>query len=770
MPFLEPERLVYLGRTGQEGIAALRWSYPRFEEMTAINSVFSDMAAFSERTVAVTEDPADQIHVEFVSKNYFRTLGITALRGTVLDGSQQQAIVLSHGLWVARFGTGHGASASTLSVNGIPLQISGVVPGTFRGQSGTVDAWIPAEMLPQISGDAQALSQFSWLFSIVGRLSPSVSESKLSAALALMNARDPNRMTTLGGITPRLMTVHLLDAKVDPRLRQELRLLLGLAVCVLLAAIINVAALLLARAEARRTELSVRVALGAGVRDVLAFFASEAVILVACGGAAGIVLGEWCAAALWTLRPWTPVGSWYRQLSAVGAPGMDWRVFILALLSIAVAGGLCSGVPFVEMWWGKEGSRTRLGSPRFRSVRLLGSRFGLQASLTAVQVSAAVTLLVVSGLFAMNLRRLIRTEPGFRPERLVVFRVSIPKNQYDAPRTAAFFEQLLARLQAMPVVEGVTIDNSVPMSGRTLETAATVGEGLPQGAGGAGTGVEFHTVAPGYLGTLGVPLLRGRDLSVSDATGGPHVVLVNQAMAARYWPGRNPVGERLPSVLFLGMNGTWGPAEVVGVVGDVRYADLARSAMPAIYASYRQAIPSEAYIFVRTKSVSATMAADLRASVREIDGGIPVYELASMRDKMGEATSGPRFALLVSSVFGAVGLLLVAIGLYGLVAFGVNRRTKEIAIRAAIGAQHWQIIVSVASDALHVIGLGVVIGTLLAFLASRLVVHYVYLIGGVSPFAYLGAASVVLLVGGTAIYVPAVRATGIEARTALALE
>jgi ABC-type antimicrobial peptide transport system permease subunit len=241
-------------------------------------------------------------------------------------------------------------------------------------------------------------------------------------------------------------------------------------------------------------------------------------------------------------------------------------------------------------------------------------------------------------------------------------------------------------------------------------------------------------------------------------------------MAARYWPGRNPVGERLPSVLFLGMNGTWGPAEVVGVVGDVRYADLARSAMPAIYASYRQAIPSEAYIFVRTKSVSATMAADLRASVREIDGGIPVYELASMRDKMGEATSGPRFALLVSSVFGAVGLLLVAIGLYGLVAFGVNRRTKEIAIRAAIGAQHWQIIVSVASDALHVIGLGVVIGTLLALLASRLVVHYVYLIGGVSPFAYLGAASVVLLVGGTAIYVPAVRATGIEARTALALE
>lgn len=348
--------------------------------------------------------------------------------------------------------------------------------------------------------------------------------------------------------------------------------------------------------------------------------------------------------------------------------------------------------------------------------------------------------------------------------------MTLPPKEYPESRAAAFYEQVLSRVRSLPSVTGATIDVSLPMSGQVLNTAATLRENRSIGMGGPGTPIQFHAVGPLHFSTMGIPIVRGRAFDDKDLTSTQKVAIISRSAAAKYWGDSDPVGQRVPDLLFLGIAGAWSEATIVGVAGDVKYGDPAAPPEPAVYVAYAQAVPADAFLIIRSTSPADGLFAEVRAIIKSIDPGVPAFETTTLHSRLDMSTSAPRFVTLLLSVYAAIALSLLGVGIYSLIAFGVVSRQKEIAIRLAIGSSRREIVSLVGRQAVRVLGVGLVVGSALGLGASRLIGHLLYGVSAVSPVGYLAATLFVSAVVALAALIPALRATRIDPLVSLSAE
>ncbi|HKG94849.1 MAG TPA: FtsX-like permease family protein, partial [Gemmatimonadaceae bacterium] len=530
-----------------------------------------------------------------------------------------------------------------------------------------------------------------------------------------------------------------------------LQLLLGAVALVLLVSCVNIASAVLARASTRGRELAVRVALGAGRARLVRQLLTESLVLALAGGAAGFALALLLVRAVLRLAP--------SSIPRVAEIGVSWEVALFALAVSAATGLLVGVVPAVQST-GLPPSLA-LGAGGRGAV---GDRRGrLRGALVGVEVALALVLLAGAGLLIRSLARLMSQDPGFAPRGVLVARVVLPSSRYaGGPARRRFYDELLPTLRALPGVAAAGATNAPPLVWGPNGGLAV--EGREESAQ-----AHYRVVSPELMRALGVPLLRGRPLEARDDSAASHAALVNAAFAARVWPGVDAVGRR---IRFLGMdahNDVW--LTVVGVVGDMRQIALESAPAPEVYVSYRQR-PERAgamSIVIRTSGAPAALAPAVRAAVRARDPLVPV-ELTTMDERVRRSVADRRFVMLVLAAFGAVALVLAAAGIYGVLSYTVARRTREIGVRVALGAQRGTVLAMVLRDAMRPVLAGAAAGAVAALLLGRLMRGLVYGVGVADPVALGLAAALLLAVALAASWMPAHRAARVDPLTALRVD
>jgi predicted permease len=783
LPVRDPEQLVMLAGRGKHyggNNGADRISYPMYQEIRDKNQVFSGMFCTYPSTVSASfQGRTELIGADFVSGNYFPVLGIGAAVGRVFNASDDliqgghPLAVLSHGYWRARFGADPGIVGKQIEVNGRSLTIIGVSPAGFDGvEPGRApQIRIPVTMkddLPRSEFGRLNNKRFRWT-EVFGRLKPGVSIEKAQAGLQPLFHQILNREVTekpFSKASPFVKQEFLkmwMEVMPGSKGRSNLRrtyskplfALMGIVSLVLLIACSNLANLLIARASARQKEIAVRLALGSGRGRLVRQLLVESILLAALGGSLGVGLAVMVDKALIGFLP-----SGHTPLSLSSTP--DWTVLAFTIAISLVAGALFGLVPALQA------TRPKLADTLKDQAGAVirGSSAGLRKGLVVAQVSLSLLLLIGAGLFLQSLRNLKRLNPGFDVRNLLAFNVDPTTNRYDRKFTTDYFRRLDERLSALPGVEAHTFavvpllednewDNWVTIEGYTAKP-----DERPD--------PHMQYCSPGFFQTLKIPMLLGRDFNDRDIAGAPRVGIVNQKFVNRYFGGASPLGRHLG----MGIDpGTKTDIQIVGVVGDTKYENM-REEIP-----YELYIPSEqkgfaggGTIYVRAQGDPTPVFNSLRAAVRDVDATVPMYDLRTLDDQMQISLLTERLLATLSSVFGCLATLLATLGLYGVMAFMVARRTREIGIRMALGAGQGSVLRMVLRETLTLAGLGVAIGLAGAYAATRLIQAQLFGVAATDLLtvaaASLGIAAVTALAG----YIPARRATGIDPMSALRWE
>jgi predicted permease len=783
LPVRNPEQLVMLAGRGSHyggNNGPDRLSYPMYQEIRDKNQVFSGMFCTYPSTVSATfQGGTELIGADFVSGNYFPVLGIGAAAGRVFTASDDliqgghPLAVLSYGYWRARFGMDAGIVGKQIVVNGRALTIIGVSPAGFDGvEPGRApQIRIPITMkehLPRSGYSRLNDNRIRWT-EVFGRLKPGMTVQKAQAGLQPLFHQILNREVTekpFAKASPFVKQEFLkmwMEAMPGSKGRSNLRrmyskplfALMGIVGLVLLIACSNLANLLIARASARQREIAVRLALGAGRGRLIRQLLMESLMLAAAGGAPGVALAVTIDRALIGFLP-----SGHTPLSLSATP--DWAVLGFTFAVSLLAGSLFGLVPALQST--RPALADTLKDQAAAVVR--GGSAGLRKALVVAQVSLSLLLVIAAGLFLQSLRNLKTLNPGFDVSNLLAFDVNPTMDRYDQAWTADYYRRLDERLSAMPGVESHTFavvpllednewDNWVTIEGYTARQ-----DERPD--------PHMQYCSPGFFKTLKIPVLAGRDFDRRDDAGAPKVGIVNQKFAKRYF------GDAVPLGRHIGMGidpGTKTDIQIVGVVGDTKYENL-RDEIP-----YELYIPREQMrfaiggtLYVRAQGDPKIVFNSLRAAVRSVDANVPMYDLRTLDEQMQISLLTERLLATLSTVFGCLATLLAALGLYGVMAFMVTRRTREIGIRMALGAGRGSVVWMVLRETLVLAGTGVAIGLAGAYAATRLIQAQLF---GVEPTdlltvaaASLGIAAVTALAG----YIPARRATGIDPMRALRWE
>jgi predicted permease len=759
LPYREPERLVYWWGV-QPQLKQAPFAPADFLDYQAQNQSFEQIGAYRNMSFTLTgAAQPEQVDGRIVSANYFALLGLAPERGRAFapeDGRAGAArvVLLEHGFWQRRFGGETKIIGQTLTLSGESATVIGVMPQGFK--EADVDLWVnPYQIVPDLSTGARddILSVRSNVYlEVIGRLKPGVTlaqaQADISAIAARLGQQYP-RTNAIRGV--RLVSLHeSIVGDVQPLLLA----LLGAVALVLLIACANVANLALARASTRGRELAVRAALGAGRGRIIRLLLTESVLLAVVGGLFGLglaVLGvDWLIAFSPTDLP---------RLSEIG---LDRRVlgftFLVSLLTGVVCGLLpalaASAVNLNEAL--KEGGRSAGNTSRQRA----------RSVLVIAEVALALVVLLGTGLLVKSFARLQAVEPGFDPTNLTTLLVWLKETKYveSAAARIAFVNELGARLERLPGIEAVALANDLPMRGVDA-TSYPIIEGRPLSEPHERIGVGRHTVKAGYFQALGIPLRTGRALTEQDNEQAPLVMVVNETAARLLWPGENPVGKRLK---FGKPEYPW--TEVVGVVGDVKHAGLHEPAGPQVYGPYSQAAWPTLRIAVRSKLDAAAVGAAVRREVQGLDPNQPVSYVKTMTEVMAEAVAPRRSALALFSLFAVVALLLACIGLYAVMSHDVTRRTSEIGIRMALGAQKGAVLRLIVGQGMKLAGIGVVIGLGGALALTRWMKTLLFGVSTTDPTTFIVIALLLIAVALLACWLPARRATQVDPLVALRSE
>jgi predicted permease len=738
------------------------WSYPKFVVFRDAQRVFSDEAVYAPNQFVVTSGDVERVRGELVGAAYLRTLGLSPVRGRDFErsedanfGAPKQAII-SYAFWQRRFNADPAAIGATIDFDHDPYVIIGVGPQTFRGLTGQAEVFIPL-----LTGVADDWGPYSHGLSLVGRLRPGVTASQATAAAAvigpIINDAYPNTATKAKWTA----TARPLNSgRVSPIIERSLLVVFAAVGLVLLIACVNVANLLLGRASARRREIAVRLAVGAGRSRLVRLLLTESLLLSGVGGTASLFVAWAGVHALGKVNPATTlrgVGGGGLGAVAFSAISLDWTALAFALSVTLVVGALFGIVPAM--------SATRASLTSALKDGHAGTRFGIGTDggrrlLVMAEVALALVLLAGSGLMVRSLSKLLSTSVGFTATGVLTARLTVPQGSVPRDSLPSFYIQLLDRIRAVPGVVDASLNNCAPLSGGCNGTRMRLldnpGIDLTHSPS-----VGVHWASPTWFSTMRIPLKRGRYFTNADRADAQRVVIINEAAAREIWPNEDPIGKHVE----VGQGGIK-DAEIIGIVGGVRQrADSAAGA--DVYAPYLQSPMPGMVIFIRTSRDPASIGGEVRAAIHEVAPAYPLYDMQTMTDRAAAATAQARFSAMLLAFFAVTALSLAAIGIYGVMSLAVTARTREIGIRIALGADRGRVQRLVVGEGAALVAVGASVGLVGALFATRVLRNLLFDVGPSDPVTYV---SIVFVLGAAALlasWIPARRAGRVDPLTAL---
>ncbi len=760
LPFRDPDQLVILREVfggDREGGSS---SGPNFLDWKKRNRSFSSVTAWRGINLAlVGAGEPEEISGATADADYFKVLGVDPVLGRGFlpgeDQGQPTVVVLSETLWRGRFGGDSGILGRTISLSGQPYRVVGVVPPAI-GYPGPVDAWLPFGY-----GLGRSANRDSHSYEVVARLKPGVTVAQAQADVSGI-ARDLEREFPSTNTGRGVTVTPLVDDTVGT-VRTALLLLTGAVALVLLIACANVANLFLARAATRQREHAVRAALGAGQWRLTRQMLVEAVTLSVFGGVLGLLLASWAIDLLLALQP--------RGIPRLDEVGIDTTVLTFTLAVSIVVGIGFGMVPALAMAR-QDPAESLRGEGRGTGTSRRRTRF--RSALAIAQVSLALVLLVGAALLITSVRQLSSVVLGFRPQGAMTMQLSIPNVKYsDATAQHAYIDRLVERLGTIPGVQKAGAAYFLPLGNGFTSGDISV-EGRPAAAPGHEQYAGYRIVAGDFLGALGVMVRQGRPLLQSDRAGAPLVTVVNEALVRKLFRGQNPLGQRL--TFGTPDSAEW--REIVGVVADVRQTGLTDPPGPELYVPADQ-VSSDLWTVFMTIPISFVLRSDvpaanlgpaIKAAVHEVDPEQPVSRMREAGELLQNATARQRFNMSLLTLFGLLALVLATVGVYGVVAYGVTQRTRELGIRLALGARASSVQALVLRQGLGLTLTGLGLGLLGAVALSRLLTTLLYGVSPTDPHVLSLSVLVLALVSMVACLIPAIRATKVDPIEALRSE
>jgi putative ABC transport system permease protein len=769
LPLAEPDRLVALYSLDLEKRDLVPLSYPDFEDLRReAGRVFSGLAVSRNIPVALSgdgEEPA-QLQGQIVSGSYFEVLGLRPaagrffLRDEDTTPGTHPVAVLSHALWQSRFGSDPGVVNRTVRLSGLSFTVVGIAPPQFKGLSifdMPPDLWVPAAMHRQLLKEPMADAvdkRGARVFFGLARLAPGANLDQARSLLSTLGLRlEGDYPETHQGVG--LTAIPLAQATLPPRQRGRLvlsgGLLAGMVGLLLLIAGANVANLLLARALARSGEIAVRLSLGASRRRLIQQLLTEGALLGVLGGAAGLLIALWGRKVLWALRP--PFFPDSLNL------GFDARVLGFTVV-VSLATGILFSLAPVFQSLNLHLTSALTGGARTGGVRGEGSSAILRELLIASQVALSVIVLAGAALFLRSLLAVERINPGFETEKLFVIPVDLGSQGYEPPQALEFYRRAVERVSRLAGVRSAAVASRfLLLPGGLRQSVAAEGQAARSGALDLMAGV--NTVGPGYFETVGMTLRTGRGFTSADHQETTPVVVINETLARRLWPGEPAIGKRLR----LGDDEEL--REVVGIAADARYAGLREPPLPYAYRPVLQSYLPIMMLHVRTEGGPEPLLERVRREIQALDPSLPLLEPRTIGQIRNLSLWAPRMGAGLLTVVGLLALALAAVGIYGVVAYSIGQRQREIGIRMAIGAGRRDVLGLVLRQGLGPVAIGVVVGLIGALAGARAISALLFGVSAADPLSLAGAAVLLVLVALAAVYGPARRASGLDPVTAL---
>jgi putative ABC transport system permease protein len=768
LPYPEPDRILQVHQTNEawidSDVALLRWfalsmpvSYPRARAWEVDNPVFEHLASYQDLEYSLTRpDRSEPIEAIAFTGDLFGVLGVQPLFGRTFlpeedEVGAERVVVLSYGTWQNRYGGDREVIGKTMILDGDPYTIVGVMPREFYFPERSNELYT---FLADEDRDEEWDSQ--WLRTI-GRLAPGVSEEEALAGMEVVqsgiNEIDPSLEPDEDPMGIRLIS-HLDEVVGDTR--PTLVMLLAAVGLVLLVACANIANLLLVRATGRRREVAVRAALGAGRGRLARQFLVESVMLAMAGGIVGLAVAYWSLGPLRLLIP--------GEMPRIDDVGIDPSVLGFTVLVSLLVGLLFGLAPAVQA--------SRLSLATVLQESSLGSVGGARRSrsrslLVVSEVAVTVVLLVGAALLVNSYMRLQGEERGFDTENLLTLRVMpVPDAFPEQQEVVSFQREVVEKISALPGVTGVTLATSIPFAGSTsINTFQMLDGELPEDTEARSL---FQVVEPGYFRTMGIPLLRGRVFTEQDSADAPGVIIINEAMAERYWPGQDPIGKQI-------QRGESDEEQdnrrtIIGVVGNVKHRELGEEIEPKRYRPLAQEPGRYVSLAIRTASDPLEMAPLVRSTIWEVDNRVTLRRMSTMKELVSNSTAEPRFRTLLLSLLAGIAVALSMVGVYAVIAYSVAQGTREIGVRMALGADPGSVLRQVVLNGLRLALLGVVLGTGAALLATRVLESYVYEVSTTDPLTFVAVGALVIAVAILSTLIPARRATRIDPMVALRSE
>jgi predicted permease len=762
LPFLDPDRIVMIWGNYSDDTKPTRnvHSFPDFVDLRDQSQSFSGMAAYT-RTAGTLSLAGDAQYLEgnAITPEVFDVLGVTPFlgRGFTQEDAKDQGelvIVLSHPFWKRAFGGDPGVIGTQVTLSARSYRVIGVMPAgwKFPIEDAHIDYLVPLQYLVP----SALVNRGSHFLSIVGRLKSGVTQlqaqTELSAIAGRLSKRYPD--TNMNFVSVHLVTLH---ADAIGAVRAGLLILLGAVVLVLLIACANVANLLLARAASRSREIAIRAALGAGRTRIIRQLLCESALLAFLGGFAGLILASWCIDLIGAAGP--------QGLPHIGQIKMNLQVcaftFVIATGSTVLFGLIpalqISKLSVTEsLQQGSKGSTGGLQTNKLRSL------------LVVSQVSLSLLLLLGAGLLIKSFFNLQAINPGFDPERLMTMELTLPRARYpEEVQQVRTYDAIMEKIAAIHGIESTGGANPLPLGGNSSNRSFMVSGAAPQPLGNHPS-AGFLIIKPDYFQTMRIPILQGRAFNKGDIKESPLVIVVNDSFARKHFADRKPIGQQVMVDL---PDGKISNCEIIGVVGDSRHDSLASAAEPEMYVPLAQNPSRTLSVTMRVISTGLLgLQAEVKRAVHEIDRELFVPTIEPMQTFLSNQLARPRFNMMLLALFAVVAMVLAAIGIYGVIAYNVTQRTREIGIRLALGAQRADMLQMILRQSLILVTIGLAIGFLVSLVATRVLASLLY---GVTVTDISTYAAVMLLLGGAALlasYLPARRAMKVDPMVALRYE
>ncbi|HSJ26174.1 MAG TPA: ABC transporter permease [Longimicrobiales bacterium] len=749
LPYPDPDRIVVVREQTETG-GENNVSWPNFEDLRGrVRGATLAAHTPSFETTVLGGAEALRPVVAVVSREFFEVLGTQPLLGRVFAADEQvpggpAAVVVGESFWRRQLGGETDLQRLSLELMGDRAQVIGVMPASFSYPHGA-ELWTAIERTPASGLGSRTAHNFLVTARLAPALSLDVARTEMSAVMAEIREREP-------GISGAAVALHPLHTHMVADTRRGLLILLAASAFVLLVACTNLASSMIGRAARRRRELAVRVSLGASRARLIRQLLTESLVLAAIGAVGGLLLARVLVTALLQVAP--DAVPRIDQVSFGGLVlGFTTFVTVLTAVLFGTAPALSAtrlppGAVLADSGRGTDSVRRRQG----------------WSMLVGAEVALALMLLVGAGLLIRSLGNVLSMDTGFVSDDVVTVTLSLPEPKHTGEARVVFYDRLLEEVASVPGVTGVGLTRALPLVGLPTFGMFDV-EG---GEYGGGQG-HYRVVSPGYFETMRIPVLQGRTFSSADVAGGLDVVVINQRLADTYFPDGDAIGRRIETA-GMDAQGRGVYATIIGVVGDVR-TGFTEPPPPAYYLPYAQRWDrmGAAALVVRTSGRPGALVAPLRSRIRALDADVPV-EVATFQQRMGERLADRRFMLLVLGSFAGVALVLAAIGIHGVVAMAVSRRTREIGIRAALCAERSRILWLVSRGTMLSVLAGAAVGLAGALALSRVVAAFLYDVSTVDPLTFTGVAALLLAVAAVAVLLPAARATRIPPRSALMAE